>query len=324
MKKTSYGVETNNTWPYVTVPNFAERGNQLVALTGIQYSGFAPLVTEEQRATWEAWSVENQDWIPNNHYAGKPGDNTSLIPTHIWNPISYGPADVLPPGAYHAPIWQPAPVVPFAVNLDMLMTPGLLPIFEESVRAHDVAHGEIEDISDNWDPATPYSWPSIHVVGPIFDSFQDNSTVVGILASIVHWHLIFENLIPLGTPGIIVVVENTCDQVVTYEVKGPNVTYVGPGDHHDQKLDEFETSGPFRTIRNGSNCLFTLRVFPSAAFYAASVTNKPMVYSIAVVCIFFVTMATFMLYDCFVQRRQEKVLHSAKRSNAIVRYVSFC
>ena len=302
-----------------------------MAVTGVQFSSFAPLVTEEQRSAWEAWSVENQDWIPNDHYAGKPGDNTSLIPKHIWKPIdtsngpamtaSTEPANVLPAGAYHAPLWQPAPVVPPIINLDMLEIPGLFPVFAESVKTRDVAHGEIQGIGDTWDPATPFSWPSMHVVGPIFDSFQNNSNVVAILASIVNWHLVFENLIPEGTPGIIVVIENTCDQVVTYEVNGPNVTYMGPGDRHDQQLDEFETSGPFRIIKNGSSCLFTLRIFPSTAYYNASLTSKPVYYSIAVVGIFFLTMATFMLYDCFVQKRQEKVMHSAKRSNAIVRYV---
>ena len=321
--KMSYGIDTNNTWPYVTVPNYPERGNQMLAVTGVQYSSYGPLVTEEGRAAWETWSVQNQDWIPKELDTRKPGDNSSLIPTHIWqNPTNPEPADAVQPGTYHAPIWQMAPVLPFFINYDLLTVPGLYPVFEESVRTHDVAHGDIQGISDTWDPSAPFTWPSIHVVGPIFDSFQGNSTVVAILASVVHWHLIFQNLIPQGTPGIIVVVKNTCDQVVTYEVKGPNVTYLGPGDHHDPQFDEFETSGRFHILKNENRCLFTLNVFPSREYYESSLTNNPVIYSIAVVAIFFLTMAVFMLYDCFVQKRQEKVMHSAKRSNAIVRYES--
>ena len=316
----SYGIQTNNTWPYVTVPNYPERGNQLLEVTGVQYSSYGPLITEADRVAWEAWSVKNQGWIPEEYDTRKPGDNSSLIPTHIWqNQTNPEPADVVPPGVYHAPIWQMAPVLPFFINFDLLEVPGLYPVFEQSLRTREVAHGDIQGISNTWDPAAPFSWPSFHVVGPIFDSFHNDSKVVAILASVIHWHLIFQNLVPEGTPGLDVVVENTCNQKVTYQVIGPNVTYLGPGDLHDPTLDAYETSGPFRVLKNESGCLVTLRVFPSHEYLQSFQTNKPITYSIAVVGIFFVTMAVFMLYDCFVQRRQEKVMSSAKRSNAIVR-----
>ena len=304
----------------MTVPNYLERGNQLLEVTGVQYSSYGPLVTEEGRENWEAWSVQNQDWIPQQLDTRKPGDNSSLIPPHMWkNAADPEPADVVPRGVFHAPIWQLAPVIPLFLNFDLLEIPGLYPVFEDSVRTHQVAHGDIQGISEYWDPATPFSWPSIHVVGPIFDSFQENSTVVAILASVVHWHLIFQNLIPEDTPGILVVVENTCDRGVTYVVNGPNVTYLGPGNLHDPELDEFEISGPFRILKNENECLFTLRVFPSRAYYESSQTNRPVIYSIAVISTFFLTMSVFALYDCFVQKRQEKVMYSAKQSNAIVR-----
>jgi hypothetical protein len=55
--------ETNQTWPFVTIKDFAVRASKIRLLTDIAYISVNPLVTKEQRLQWEAYAVENQGWV---------------------------------------------------------------------------------------------------------------------------------------------------------------------------------------------------------------------------------------------------------------------
>lgn len=47
-------------------------------------------------------------------------------------------------------------------------------------------------------------------------------------------------------------------------------------------------------------------------------TSNPIIYAILIILVFVGTTVVFVLYDTFVQKRQEKVMATAKRSKAIV------
>jgi len=66
------------------------------------------------------------------------------------------------------------------------------------------------------------------------------------------------------------------------------------------------------------HCEYDLRIFPSADIEALYRTNKPGLYTAIVVLVFVFTAMVFILYDYLVQRRQDKVMATAKRTNAIV------
>jgi hypothetical protein len=58
-------------------------------------------------------------------------------------------------------------------------------------------------------------------------------------------------------------------------------------------------------------CSYSLHVYPSPELQSEYRTNMPMVYSAAVVVIYLITSAFFVLYDILVQRRQAKVMDTA-------------
>ena len=304
----------------MTVSHYRQRGDKVINLTGVERSSFCPLVPENDREDWEAWTIQNQGWLYEDTRTRAPAKNNSLITPFIYadgtdgNPV---PVSNQSSRKYHAPTWQMAPVNSTWVNFDVLQNERLYQVFNLTFTNRTVVHGGIEGISGTWDPANSFTWPSVDVVGPIFNSFRDDSAIVAILASVVHWHLFFQNIAPEGTLGIVVVVENTCGEVVTYTVTGSDVAYLGPGDLHEATLDSFEATGAFRISE--SLCSFALRVYPSRELYDSAQTNKPFVCTIAVLGIVFLSMAVFLVYDCFNQKRQEKLIYSAARSNAIVR-----
>lgn len=59
----SYARGTNQTWPYVTIPDFAVRSGKLLSLSSAFYVNTYPFVTGEQREEWEAYAATHNQWI---------------------------------------------------------------------------------------------------------------------------------------------------------------------------------------------------------------------------------------------------------------------
>jgi len=60
---TSFAEASNKTWPFVTVPDFAERAAQLMTLSHALHVSLAPLVTEDSRQAWEDYASKNTNWV---------------------------------------------------------------------------------------------------------------------------------------------------------------------------------------------------------------------------------------------------------------------
>ena len=129
---------------------------------------------------------------------------------------------------------------------------------------------------------------------------------------------------PPGTTGIIVVLENSCNQTYTYEVDGTEASFLGHGDLHDTHYDyleavtEFPAANVSARALPGANCQYRLRVYPSREFENEHTTDRPLMYVIMLAAVFVFTSAVFLLYDCMVERRQKKVMKSARQSSALV------
>ena len=109
---------------------------------------------------------------------------------------------------------------------------------------------------------------------------------------------------------------NTCNQSLTYQINGPNVTFLGSGDLHDTTYDYLEHSAEYDVLDDA--CIYTFSIYPSAQIQESYQTGKSIYYTAAIVCVFLLTSAVFVLYDCFVSKRQNTVMTSAQQSNAIV------
>jgi hypothetical protein len=59
----SHARHQNETWPFVTLPDFGARMAKLLPLTDANYIGFLPIVPPEQKQEWEKYSVENDEWV---------------------------------------------------------------------------------------------------------------------------------------------------------------------------------------------------------------------------------------------------------------------
>jgi hypothetical protein len=247
---TSYAFEKKVDWPFVTIPDFERRGNQVVKLSGAKYLAFCPLVNEINLPAWEQWSVENQDWIPEVKEARSMGDNSSLITPFIFQFAEDGVTvqrediadqplqgtsveedeeedeedsdDVAVFDEPHlAPFWQVAPTLPGLVNFNSFSNNELFIILDEVFKTRAARFSELL-IEEDADPSDEDTWPSSYLVAPVYESFdeEESETPVALLEAVVPWHNFFKNLLPEGTPGVFLVLTNTCGQEVTCKYKG--------------------------------------------------------------------------------------------------------
>jgi hypothetical protein len=161
---------------------------------------------------------------------------------------------------------------------------------------------------------------------------QGEKTFRGLFALSIYWRAMMKNILPEGSDGIFLVVENECAPTFTYQIFGPRVQYLGGGDHHDITYDHLEMSSGLLDLSEfaikGSHytgipvvedyCRYNIRVFPSNVVRAKYMSWTGVVFVLCALLIFGVTSAFFLLYDLCVERRQKIVYSTAVRSEAIV------
>lgn len=168
--------------------------------------------------------------------------------------------------------------------------------------------------------------PHSVLLHPIFASLnpEDPGEIRGLILAILPWDAYLSDLMPENARNLFVVLHNTCGEHHTYSIQGRVATYMGLGDLHDRRFNYLETSTRFAPFMQHNfsdtyeHCEYDLLIYPSQAFEDEYLTSKPYIYMAGIIMVFLFTAVVFVAYDMAVQRRQDKVMASAKRTNAIV------
>jgi hypothetical protein len=81
---------------------------------------------------------------------------------------------------------------------------------------------------------------------------------------------------------------------------------------------------PFNSFNESTNldapesCVYTIVVYPSKEFEEEHNSNIPLVMTIVIAFTHFIMIVTFLIYNWFVQRRNNKVVGAAARANGIL------
>ena len=59
----SHARATNQSWPFVTMPDFTIRSAKVLSSSEATYLTVAPLVTQQEREQWELYSMQNDHWV---------------------------------------------------------------------------------------------------------------------------------------------------------------------------------------------------------------------------------------------------------------------
>jgi hypothetical protein len=173
--------------------------------------------------------------------------------------------------------------------------------------------------SEKWfDPSAHPSQVDTIVVAPVFENFDANASIVGHYFAVVPWKVFFEDELVTGTDPVVAVVSSSCGHTFTFEIKGHEANFLGEGDVHSSSYDEMGMTSIFADFAHSSSCEYTITVFPTSTYEDSYITQKPMIYMVAVFVIFFFTSMSFLVFDCLVQRRQQKLVTTARKQGAIV------
>jgi hypothetical protein len=167
----------------------------------------------------------------------------------------------------------------------------------------------------------------------VFDSFDSNAKLGQVLAAYIYWQSYFTNVLPPGQNGVVCVLENTCGQAFTYVLHGPDAKYIGPGDLHESKYNDWmvETGyGAFlgkdaipattgtTTSGNDAQCFYNVKVYPSTEMSEDYLTWSPLIFAGGMVAVFLFTALILGLYDRMVSVRHKTVETKAIKSTAVV------
>lgn len=353
---TSHADEYNQTWPFVTLPDFEAKADSARAFANSFAMGLVPIVSLEDRTAWEDYSVFNAEWIEDgfqydedvlglphlrrleedtehrdtSNLAGSFSDSIFRLQMGSANPgleadNSEGP---------YMPAWQNAPVFPGIVNYNMLSWPG----YQDSItacleskravlsRTMDLRSGLLSQVD-------PVAWannpvyvddPVSMIHFPIFEDLKPNQgSVVGIVYAFTSWSAYLRNVLPDDIEGVRVVLENECGQVHTFEINGPYVEYVGAGDHHYKTYVSAAVQVPVAVSRSGTElfkeyCPYKMTAYPSNVTRETFLTNRPTVFTFVAVLIFMFSFCLLSIYDSRVQKRHREVEQAAVENRRIV------
>jgi hypothetical protein len=236
----------NTTWPLFTVPDFEVQAATARNDSQALMIAYLPLITDAQRTEWERYSIENQGWIQESN--GDTSSSAEQIRDQIW---TYPPKDRrrLSSGCNHgmrrmeerepivevigsgpfSPVWQVSPPPPLEdveiINYNLFDRP----VFRKAVDFIEFTKkAAFLDVCEQtaWFGAAapdPGDDPQTVIVEPVFDGFE-NAEIVGHLVAVIPWTVFFDNTLNEGTAPVSIVMENTCDEVFSYEASGFGAT----------------------------------------------------------------------------------------------------
>ena len=150
--------------------------------------------------------------------------------------------------------------------------------------------------------------PLSYIYYPVFHDFEKKRLVAGI-ESMVYWRSYFEYILPDQVSGIVVVVKNTKNESFSYQINGKEAVFLGLADAHDSKYDhmmlradytsfqdkqvEANTNRAYRGVEvDDEHISYWIEVYPSDQTEEIYLTNRPLIYTLAMVFFFSLTVRT--------------------------------
>ena len=333
---TSYALDTGHGWPNVTLPHFDIRTkDSFEKLAGAELYMFAPLVTRDTLQPYQRYAWDHQGWIKEDlELRGLGRIDPGYISPSVYS-YSGDLEDILSANMF-VPIWEVAPVPTNAeiINFDLYSHPSFKRMIDEAMSVKHIMLSEVFDRSfltekiETLDrDAELDAHPRSYAVQPVFQTFDSGSNLVGFVFAVVPWWTYFVDVLPLGTGGFIVEVQDTCGSRFFYRLDGPEAIYLGQDFEPNPDFEDLAQTQEFAEFARYDgpdqndftlHCSYQITIHPSDELKGEYESNDPWVYTIIVLCVFLFTILVFLLYDFFVQKRQRKVQTVAQKTTAIV------
>lgn len=348
---TASALLSNQTFPNFTLPTFEVSGGYVDGMGGIMSAAFAPYIKAEERGKWEAYAQDNKGWIAESARLKivSPGHRDPLhntiqdhehdrrlqtegseivIPKSIWRYGDDGSQIVeqSSAGQVIAPFWQSSPRDAGSVNMNLLSDPNVTKLHtavvstNQTILSQALQIGYLFDFLFDESEKPQKLEPNAYIMEPVYDNFTENPERIGFLLAVTPWRNLFDRQIPQGRNGVVCVVTDTCGNAFTFVLNGPKAELLGFEDLHDRNMENYGHSVPIEMYKSvvDEMCVHQLHIYPSATLQESYSTNKPAVYTSLVALAFALMSVLLVVYDIMVNRRQNKTMMSAMKTNRLV------
>uniref|UniRef100_A0A7S3DMI4 Guanylate cyclase domain-containing protein n=1 Tax=Entomoneis paludosa TaxID=265537 RepID=A0A7S3DMI4_9STRA len=325
---TSYAGYTNAPFPNFTLPDF-----EAFAITALDASGalsmaYSPIVTEANRAGYEDYAVKNRAWIAESfEFRGEEFLPVS-ISEYIYRKTSRNHIPEVGPGPF-SPLWMlsPPPEDYSVIQFNLFNQPTYERLAQFCTFTKEAAISEVLNTETLLGPSAPQTGdPQSILVSPVFQHLG-NQTVVGFVIMVIPWVIFFQDILANDDSILDCVLHSSCGESFTYRIQGErDPLFRGEGDLHEPKYNYLKTSSEFMGYQGDlagisgleDHCQYTIDVYPTSEMEDSNTTNRPIIYTVVVLAIFFFASTVFFLYDIFVMKRQRVVQDTALRAMSIV------
>ena len=263
--------KTNQTFPFVTIPDFGVRASKVLSLSRAFQVGVYNKVSKEERSRWELWAQDNDEWIDESLKVQREDPSYKGVNVDTWIPSTSisgysGPLPIDMPGP-HYPTYYSAPTAPvwsaygwdlyqpYSSELDEMEQQRVVTMgYTVNIADPNDEKAQIEQEQDqNWisgliGPDEDATEPFVALYYPVVegantgvslvDDPAEDHAVVGTITMTIFWRELFKNILSSGSNGIIAVVDNDCHTPFTYQILGSDAKFVGRGDLHDREYDD--------------------------------------------------------------------------------------
>ena len=158
------------------------------------------------------------------------------------------------------------------------------------------------------------------IMSPVYTKIEENPTLAGIAVGVTPFGNLLDRLLPDGVDGVIGILKDNCDNVMSFELSSGKARFLGYVDAHEKDMENYERSilnlEMYGEIVEGL-CAHDLYIYPTAKLMATYETNGTGIF-VGVVAVSLSLIAIFVFYDNMVTKRQKKTLQAALRNRAIV------
>lgn len=321
----TYAKNTDSTtWPFETVPNFEEFVSQYRDVSQSHFIATIPFLNDDEKTQWEEYSVTEQGWITKSYQTIGLDFAPLPIPTFIYNIEDEHATEALE-GPFK-PLWQssPPPKTTGVVNYNVASNPFFAKALQVLSTSREALLTPIMNSSVFIDTNDANAQVSF-LVQPILEDASDaaSSAIVGSIIASLNWNTFFTALVGSDNDGMVCVLQNSCGDSLTWMLHGDVARFLGAGDLHDQRFDEYVRVAkltPFLKTDSSTQgfCEYEIQIYPSTEIQNDFISTKPAIYTTFAVLLFVMLGAGFMVYDHLVQMRQREAMINAARSDAIV------
>lgn len=335
LKMTSAAAGSGIQWPFYTFDNLEVATQHFLDYSPSVQLIYAPLVSDSNRAEWEAYSVQHQNRVIQPTYP-------YTIPEFVHSRYN-GTIELIPDendtGPY-SPIWQLLPLPDDIdtisyVNFNVLGEPDLampMHVARASKRSvlTDLPHKRsMFCIEPTKTDTSGKLRPQSLLLEQVMDGFGSNaSAVVGHLFATAPWDLYLENGAPEGGDvRVYCVIQNSCSSYAyTYIVDGVGVEYIGSGDLHEPNSERLKHRAALSSYRYADendasqdwSCVLEMTIYPTGEMQWAYDSATPVYLLLLILFAFAMVAIAVLTHHRKAETQRREMFFKTQRSKAII------